>query len=76
MKVYVLQHSYLLDAQEDVYETKLIGIYSTQEKAEAAIGRLRKLEGFRDHPEDFYIDEYAVDADNWTEGFFTPQDCG
>lgn len=72
MRVYVLQHSYLLDAQEEVYETKLIGVYSTQEKAEAAVVRLRRLEGFCDHPEDFYIDGYDVDEDNWTEGFFTP----
>ena len=69
MNVWVLQHSRLLDAGEDVYETKLLGIYSSQEKAETAIERYRRLEGFRDYPDDFYIDRYEVDEDNWSEGF-------
>ena len=72
MFVYLLQHSYLLDPETDVYETKTIGIYSAQERAEAAVERLQKCEGFRDHPEDFFIDRYEVDEDNWTEGFVTP----
>lgn len=72
MDVWLLQHSYLLDAGEDVYETKTIGIYSTQEKALEAVGRLRETEGFSRYPEDFYIDRYELDADNWTEGFVTP----
>ncbi|MBR1898369.1 MAG: hypothetical protein IJ825_05760 [Oscillospiraceae bacterium] len=73
MLVWLLEHSYLLDAAADVYETKTLGIYSTRDKAEAAVTRYRQLEGFCNHPEDFYIDGYEVDEDNWTEGFFTPE---
>ena len=66
--VYILQHSYDLD---DCTETKFIGVYSTRKKAQAVVRRLRKQPGFDDRPEDFYIGEYSLDMDHWTEGFVT-----
>src|SRR5687768_3485691 len=66
--VYILQHSYDLDGCD---ETKLIGVYSTRKKAQARIRRLRNEAGFKDRPEDFYIGEYTLDMDHWTEGFVT-----
>ena len=73
MKVYVLWHVHTL---EDDYcehdDEKLIGIYSTKEKAETAIEGHKDLEGFRDCPSEcFEIDEYEVDQTGWTEGFTT-----
>ncbi len=65
-RVFVVHHSYELDGCE---ETKLIGVYTTRQAANEAIGRLQGAPGFRDHPADFSVDEYALDLDHWTEGF-------
>jgi hypothetical protein len=47
----------------------LIGVYSTQEEARAAIGRLKGKPGFAAAPDGFPIHPYEIDRDNWTEGF-------
>jgi len=79
-KVFLLQHlNTLPDGSED---SKIIGIYSSRATAAAAIERLRDQPGFSSSPslidptadeevDGFYIDEYAVDKDNWPEGFVT-----
>ena len=73
MKVYVLWNIHELNddyGQHD--EEKLIGIYSTEEKASKAIEAHKGLEGFRDYPvECFEIHEAVVDRSNWNEGFTT-----
>ena len=66
--VFILQHSYESSITGEE-ETKLIGAYSSKEKAEKAIERLSKQPGFKDLPEYFSVDEYVIDEDNWTEGF-------
>jgi homoserine kinase type II len=66
MEVYLLWHAHNLDEEEEV---KLLGVYSSEQKAEKARERARSLPGFRDYPENFHIDRYAVDRDHWTEGF-------
>jgi len=69
--VYSLYHTHFderLDGGEDV---KLIGVYTSFEKAKAAQERAEKLEGFRDHPECFEISKQRLDQDQWTSGFFT-----
>ena len=65
--VFVLQHVAREDAPDE--DVKFIGVYSTQALAEGAVARLVVQPGFRDYPRGFHIDEYAVDEDNWTEGF-------
>jgi len=69
--VYLLQHSY-----EVVYEgasfdeTKVLGIYSTREEAEAAVERYKGITGFNKYPLScFHIDDYELNQDHWTEGF-------
>lgn len=65
--VFVLQHVHSqIDGIEDV---KFIGVYSSREKAESAVARLRCLPGFSDAPDGFHIDEYRVDQDQWAEGY-------
>ncbi|WP_310486487.1 hypothetical protein [Chamaesiphon sp. VAR_69_metabat_338] len=66
--VFLLQHSY---ERDDCDETKTIGIYSSRSQAEAAIVRLSQQPGFCERPDDFWIDEYELDRDNWCEGFAT-----
>ena len=67
--VFVVQHVHLLDdGAEDV---KLIGVYSSRDKADAAVTRLSLQPGFSESTEDFGVDEYFLDEDHWTEGFIT-----
>lgn len=56
------------EAGDDV---KLLGTYSSREAALGRIGRARQLPGFRDEPECFYVEEFVVDEDQWTEGYVT-----
>lgn len=67
-KVYLVQHEHLINGVEDV---KVIGIYSTQIPARRAIERAKSLVGFCDTPDGFYMDEYKLDEDYWTEGYIT-----
>jgi hypothetical protein len=78
--VFIVQHLHVLPGGEE--DVKLIGAYRTYEAAYAAIERLKSQPGFCEHPRlsdplhddeesGFYIDEYEVDKDHWTEGFVT-----
>jgi hypothetical protein len=63
---FVVFHEYEDDNGE---QTKFIGIYTTKEKAEAAVDSLRKMPGFADYPRDFSIEFHIFDRAGWTEGF-------
>lgn len=76
--VYLVQHLQIMPEVEDI---KTIGVYSSHEKALAAIARISKQPGFVDHPniinpiEDeeengFYVTKYIIDEDQWADGFF------
>jgi hypothetical protein len=61
--------------QEDI---KLIETYSSNETARAAIEQFKVQPGFCDYPHltddeesGFYLDEYELDKDHWSEGFVT-----
>ncbi len=65
--VYVVQHCRDLDdGSEDL---KFIGVYSSMENAEEAVGRIRRKPGFFRFQDGFSIDRYEIDQDHWTEGF-------
>lgn len=66
--VFVLHHSYELDGYD---ETKLIGVYTSNEEAQLAIERLIGKPGFRNYPDAFGVTEYELDKDHWLEGFVT-----
>lgn len=66
--VYLVQHCHKTDDDEDV---KVIGIYCSRKNAESAVQRLRLIQGFKDSKDGFYIDEYKLDQDHWTEGYVT-----
>lgn len=73
-KVYLLQHCYEYEVVEDISKEniKIIGIYSSRERAEQAIERYKLKEGFNRFPVDcFYIDGYELDQDHWKDGFIT-----
>jgi hypothetical protein len=82
--VFLLWHMRPLKGQEDLdpemdhieTEDKLCGVFSIRERAEAARQQLIEVEGFRDYPDDFLIDEYDVDRVQWESGFVSlgPED--
>lgn len=55
------------DGRED--HDKLLGVYSTKEKAEEALAVLRDKPGFRDDPDGFEILDGPIDETCWLEGF-------
>ena len=57
--------------EEDGDDLKILGAYSTEQKAQERLVRARALPGFRDEPDCFLIDQYTLDEDKWTEGFVT-----
>ena len=69
MNVFVLHHIHVLDDDEE--DVKLIGVYSSEAAADAAITRLRQQPGFSEKPEGFTISQYSLDMDYWTEGYVT-----
>ena len=69
--VHVLWH-FTIGADEAFDEDgdmKMIGIYTTKQRAAAAVARLRDKPGFRDWPEGFRIFGNRLDEDSWEEGF-------
>ena len=69
MNVFVLWHTHEMASGEQ--DSKVIGLYSSRERAEAAQARADQLPGFRDAPAGFVIDAYQVDEDQWREGYVT-----
>lgn len=67
--VYTLWHEYQMDDGRD--EEKLIGIYSTPEKANAAVEQIRGQPGFKDHPDGFNVYSCELDSTSWLDGFVT-----
>ncbi len=64
---YELWHMRFDDEDRD-YD-KFLGIYSTRDKAEQGLARLRDKPGFRDHPDNFEIDEGPMNRTSMREGF-------
>ncbi|MFE5034377.1 hypothetical protein [Streptomyces sp. NPDC056683] len=55
------------DDSEDSFT--LLGLYSSQQRAEQRIEQARTLPGFRDHPNGFHVHQYTVGQTHWAEGF-------
>ena len=72
--VYSLEHNYEKENGED--ETKSLGIYSSEQRAQEAIERYYQLTGFNKYPIDcFHIEKYKLDLDmGWTDGFVSSFD--
>jgi hypothetical protein len=66
-KVYLL---WFVQEQDDREGCELlIGVYSSEAEAKAAIERVKGKRSFADFPEGFQIHAYQLDQDHWTEGF-------
>lgn len=75
-KMYLLYHQYEYGENHENDEYKILGIYSSEQKALEAMERYYKLEGFKKYPKEcFGVDEYNVDEDaDWKEGFTNSDD--
>jgi GNAT superfamily N-acetyltransferase len=69
MTVYLLQHVHT--QSDDTEDVKVIGVYTSRESAQEAIGRLSVQPGFGASPDGFSVDAYLLDKDEWTEGYVT-----
>jgi len=67
MEVFLLYH--INELNDD--DSKLIGVYSSKEKAEEAQQKSKLLPGFKNSPDSFLIDKCKLDEDHWEEGFIT-----
>jgi hypothetical protein len=71
MERFLLHHVHdLADGHEDV---KLIGVFSSRDKAQAVLNDLRGQPGFRDVPDGFEINSQILDQAAWLEGYVTVQ---
>ena len=65
--VYLLFHT-----NPNTDSQKLIGVYSTRDRASKTIQKYGSIPGFCDFPDGYIIDEYRLDEDGWAEGFGEP----
>jgi homoserine kinase type II len=66
-KVYLL---WFVKEQAETDETELlVGVYESQDEADAAVLRLRDQPGFSDFPQGFKSVAYELNKDHWTKGF-------
>ena len=73
-EVYLVQHSYQSNKNQDYEKIKELGIYSDRKKAEEAIDFFMKLPGFNNHSRDcFHIGKIKLDENHWEEGFINDQ---
>lgn len=73
MDIFLLWHIHdLTDDYGTHEEEKLIGVFSSEEKAKEIIEQLKDREGFRDFPKScFEIDKSKMDRPGWVDGFST-----
>ncbi len=69
--MHVLQHTHVLGSEDE--DIKLIGVYSTEEKAKKTIVKLSSQPGFKKSQNGFSIDKYEIDKDHWCEGYITAE---
>lgn len=78
--MFLVDHLHTLPNGEEC--VKRIGVYADRRSAEDAVHRLSSQPGFCNLPEiidftvpgqvgGFYIEEYEIGKDHWTEGFVT-----
>lgn len=74
--VFMLEHVHEFEDGRD--DTKFIGLFSTRERAQAALALIEDKPGFRDRPYGFAIWECEVDSEavGWPEGYVTVRSDG
>ncbi|MFB6398339.1 hypothetical protein [Polymorphospora lycopeni] len=57
--------------EQDGDDLKMLGVYSTEQKAQERIVLARSLPGFREEPNCFLVDRHTIDEARWDDGFVT-----
>ena len=52
-------------------DEKFIGTYYSHEEALDTVEKYKKVKGFRDSPESFYVDKYELNKLYWKRGFYS-----
>lgn len=65
--VFVLQHVSVKGSDNE--DTKLIGVFATEQQAQAAIEQLKGQPNFNDYPHGFYIEAYTLGQIKGLQGF-------
>jgi hypothetical protein len=55
--------------EQDGDDLKLLGVFFSEERADACVARARVLPGVRDEPDCFLVAAHAVDQEEWTERY-------
>lgn len=65
--IYSLSHSHLVSGQDpiDTVDTKFIGYFSSYESACDIENKYKKIIGFKDYPDGFYIEKVQIDYDDY-----------
>jgi len=67
--IYLLRH-FDQETDDDDDKEKIIGVYSTEERAMKALERLRDKPGFQERPNHWRIEQIILDKDSfWVDGF-------
>ncbi len=69
--VYSLTHEVYIIEEPEKDDWVDLGVYSTQEKAEEALGRFKKLKRFEAYQDGFEICRCKINRDGWTSGYAT-----
>jgi hypothetical protein len=72
--VYLIWHTH--EFEDGTSDEKLLGVYSTEARANDRVFRAKGLPGFRDSQSGFEVVRYVIDRDEWREGFITYPDGG
>jgi hypothetical protein len=65
---------YIVAPDTDDEDELLIGAYSSEAEAQAAIERLKAKPGFVNSPAGFQIHPRTLNVDSWTDGFIFSED--
>ncbi|MBB6371597.1 hypothetical protein [Chryseobacterium shigense] len=65
--IFNISHVYTVDSFKD--DERIIGSFSNLDKAQQALELLKGNSGFKEHPENFIIDEIQLNELLWTSGF-------
>ncbi|GEM51165.1 SPOR domain-containing protein [Empedobacter brevis] len=76
-EVYMLEHEYEYTYKGKIIdEIKLIGIFSSEEKAKKVINELKDKKGFKDFPITcFNIGRVKLDSIEWIDGFISTEEA-
>lgn len=77
VKLYMLQHEYEYTYENGIFdEVKLIGIFSSLQKAEDAKNLLKNKKSFKDFPDScFIISDIEIDSIDWVKGFIPTEEA-